>query len=140
MLAREVEVDRQRLVQHQAVVVQHQQAQVAAGDHALAAVENLVEHRSGVGHRAADDLQHLGAGRLPFQRFLRFIEEPGIFDGDAQLPRNGDDKRKVALGEWLNVLLGAKYDTADDLLLGKQGNAYGMAANVNFDGIGQISG
>ena len=54
-------------------------------DQLLAAAHDLLEHRLRIGHRAADDLQHLGRGGLPLQRLLRLVEQPRVLDGDQRL-------------------------------------------------------
>ena len=53
----------------------HDDAQVLGAEQPLAAVEDLVEHRRGVGHRAADHLQHLGRGGLLLERLLGLVEQ-----------------------------------------------------------------
>jgi len=51
----------------------------------LAALQNLVEYRRGVGHRSADHLQHLGGSSLLLQRLLRLVEQPRVLDCDHRL-------------------------------------------------------
>ena len=74
---------------HHGVLVDGQHCQVAACDQALAAVEDLLEHRLGIGHRAADDLQHLGGGGLLFERLLRLVEQAHVLDRDHRLVGEG---------------------------------------------------
>ena len=44
-----------------------------------------IEHRLQVKGRAADDLEHVGGGRLLLQRFAQFVEQAGVLDGDDGL-------------------------------------------------------
>ena len=56
---------------HLAVVARRGRCRAArCANRCCAAVEDLVEHRRGVRHRAADHLQHLGGGGLLLQRLL----------------------------------------------------------------------
>ena len=55
-----------------AVAAQQDDALLRALEQVAAALEDLVEHRRGVGHRAADHAQHLGGGGLLFERLLAF--------------------------------------------------------------------
>ena len=52
-----------------------------------------------VGHRAADDLQHLGGGGLPLQRFLRLVEQPHVLDRDHGLVGEGLQQRDLLVAE-----------------------------------------
>ena len=65
----------------------------------LAAVEDLVEHRLGVGDRAADDLQHLGGRGLLLERLLRLGEEASVLDRDHRLVGEGADQLELASSE-----------------------------------------
>ena len=69
----------------------------------LAAVEDLLEHRLRVGHRVADDLQHLGRGGLLLQRFLRLVEQPRVLDRDHRLVGEGLRQRDLPVGERTGV-------------------------------------
>ncbi len=53
----------------------------------------------GVGHRAADDLQHFGGGGLLLQRLLRLVEQPRVLDRDHRLVGEGAQQRDLVLGE-----------------------------------------
>jgi hypothetical protein len=55
----------------------------------LATVEDLVEHRLGVGDRAADDLQDRGRGRLLLERLLGLVEQARVLDRDHRLVGEG---------------------------------------------------
>jgi hypothetical protein len=78
--AAEVEPEREQLLQalacaalmrrqmNQPVVAGEQDALLAAREQAPAAVQDLLEHRAAVGHRAADDAQHLGGRGLLLER------------------------------------------------------------------------
>ena len=49
----------------------------------------LLEHRLGVGDRAADHLQHLGGRRLLLQRLLGLVEQAHVLDRDHGLVGEG---------------------------------------------------
>ena len=83
----------------EAFAAQQQQALLGTVEQAAAAAQDLVEHGLRVGHRAADDLQHLGAGRLAFQRLLRLVEQPRVLDGDHRLVGKGAQQRDLRVGE-----------------------------------------
>ena len=78
--------DRRRRRPGAAAVVAARPGQRArAGEEALAAFEDLVEHGCGICHRAADHLQHFGRCRLLLERFLRLAKQSCILDRDDRL-------------------------------------------------------
>ena len=74
---------------HLAIVGGEEDAELLGGEQVLAAVEDLVEYRRRIGHRAADHLQHLGGGGLLLQRFLGLADQSHVLDGDDRLAREG---------------------------------------------------
>ena len=60
-----------------------------AADQAVGAVGDRVEHRLHVGGRGGDDLQNLGGGGLPLQRFASFVEQPRVLDRNHSLIGEG---------------------------------------------------
>jgi hypothetical protein len=68
-----------------------------AMEQALAALGNLFEDRLRVGHRLADDLQHLGRRSLPLQRLLRLVEQAHVLDRDHCLVGKGLEQIDLAL-------------------------------------------
>ena len=81
----------------QAVVVDQVDAEPARREQPLAAVEDLVEHRLGVGDRAADDLQHLGGRGLLLERLLGLVEQANVLDRDDGLVGEGLEQIGLAL-------------------------------------------
>ena len=63
-----------------AVVVHESNRHLIDAEQRLAAIEDLLEHRLSIGHRAADRPQHLGEGReqrdlLDGKRFRRLAQQ-----------------------------------------------------------------
>jgi hypothetical protein len=46
---------------------------------------NYVKNRLNIRRRAGDDAQDFTGGRLLFQRFLEFLEQPHVLNGDDSL-------------------------------------------------------
>ena len=44
-----------------------------------------IQHRLDIGRRAGDDAQDFTRRRLLLQRFLEFLEQPHVLDGDHRL-------------------------------------------------------
>ena len=87
----------------------------------LRAVENALEHRLGVRHRAADHLQHLGSRGLVFQRLLGLVEQAHVLDGDHGLAGEGRKQHHGLRGK--RPGFGARHaDGTDRLALVKQGH------------------
>ena len=81
-----------------------------------AAVEYLVEHRRGVGHGTANDLQDFRGGGLALERLLGFIEQPCVLDRDHGLARERLQEVDLLVGEPSD--LGARHrDRAGDLVV-----------------------
>ena len=98
----------------QAVVAERADRQVRTRQQARHAGADAFEHRLRIGHRAADDAQHLGAGRLALQRFLGLVEQPRILDGDGRLVGKAAQQIELACIE--NAGFGAvDGDAADPL-------------------------
>ncbi|MEO7152836.1 MAG: hypothetical protein ABIX46_14155, partial [Burkholderiaceae bacterium] len=53
-----------------------EQCRIAGAEESLATVQDRLENRLGIGHRATDDLQYLRRRGLPFECFLGLVEEP----------------------------------------------------------------
>ena len=71
----------------------------SASNRCLGAVEDAIEHRLRVGHRAADHLQHLGGRGLLLQRLLGLVEQPRVLDRDHGLVGEGLEQREFLVGE-----------------------------------------
>ena len=84
---------------HQLFVAEQEDAQILDGEQVPATVKDLVEHRRGVGHRAADHLQHLGRGGLLLQRLLGLVEQPRVLDRDHRLMGKGLQQRDFLFRE-----------------------------------------
>jgi hypothetical protein len=69
---------------------------VLCAEQPFAAVENLLENRLRVRHRAADHLQHLGGGGLLLERFPGLVEQPRVLDSDGRLQRQADEEFQSA--------------------------------------------
>ncbi len=65
----------------------------------LAALQDLVEYRRGIGHGVADHVQHFRRGRLAFQRFLRLVEQPHVLDCDHRLVGKGRQQGHLPIRE-----------------------------------------
>ena len=74
---------------HLPIVADLEDAELLGCEQVLAAVEDLVEHRRGVGDRAADHLQHLGRRCLLLQRLFGLVEQANVLDGDHGLIGEG---------------------------------------------------
>ena len=83
----------------QAVVVDQVDAEPGRREQPLAAVEDLVEHRLRVGHRAADDLQHLGGRGLLLERLLGLVEQARVLDRDHRLVGERAQQADLLVGE-----------------------------------------
>jgi len=81
------------------MVIDQQHVELVAAEQALAAFEDLLEHRLGVGHRTADHAQDVGSGLLLFQRLLRLVEQPRVLDCDHRLVGEGLEKRVLLVAE-----------------------------------------
>src|SRR4051812_12862815 len=66
--------------------------------------QNAFEHRLGIGNRAADNLQHLGSGRLPLQGLFGFVEQTRVLDRDYRLCREVLQQLDLLLREWPHLL------------------------------------
>jgi hypothetical protein len=84
---------------HRAVAADERDPDVAPLKQPLAALQNLVEHRLRVCHRARDYLQHLGGGLELVERFLRLVEEPHVRDRDRGLVGEGLQQRALSVAE-----------------------------------------
>ena len=60
---------------------------------------NRIQHRLNVRRRAGDDAQDFTRRRLLFQRFLEFLEQPHVLDGDHRLIGEGFEKLDLRRGE-----------------------------------------
>ncbi|HEY4956276.1 MAG TPA: hypothetical protein VII31_00555, partial [Caldimonas sp.] len=93
-----------------------------------AAIQNLVEHRLRIRHRATDDLQHLGSGGLLLQRLgdvpiarLELLEHLRVPDRDHRLVGEGLEQLDVTRGE--RARLAPRHaDQADGHLMTQQRN------------------
>jgi hypothetical protein len=75
---------------------------------AAAAVEDLVEHRRGVGDRAADHLQHLGGRGLLLERLLGLVEQARVLDRDHRLVGEGAEQVDLLVAETRRRLGGSR--------------------------------
>ena len=66
---------------------------------ARGALSDRVEHRLGVGGRAADDAQNLRCRRLLLERFLRLVEQPHVLDRDHRLGGERFEELDLFIGE-----------------------------------------
>ncbi|KWT96932.1 hypothetical protein APY03_1934 [Variovorax sp. WDL1] len=122
---------------HHAAFVHQRDAQPARREKALAAVEDGVEHRPGVGHRAADDPQDLGAGGLLRERVLGLVDEPQVLDGDRGLAGEGRQQLDLALRRLAGVGPGHR-DRADGLAVLQQRHAEHAAPVAGRGGGGVV--
>ena len=58
-----------------------------------------VQHRLNIRRRAGDDTQNFTRRGLLFQRFLEFVEQPHVFDGDDGLVGEGFKQFDLRRGE-----------------------------------------
>jgi hypothetical protein len=95
----------------------------------LAAVEDFVEHRRRVGHRAADHLQHFSRGGLLLKRLLRLVEESHVLNCDHRLV--GERLHELDLRRRKRTHLPAQHgDDADGLFALKQWHVQHRAKSV----------
>ena len=85
---------------------------LVVGEQRCAAVEDLVEHGLRVGHRAADDLQHLGGRGLLLERLLGLVEQARVLDGDHRLV--GEVCEQLDLGRRRSVPRASRCTSAID--------------------------
>ena len=78
------------------------------------AARDRLEHRLHVRRRAGDDLQDVGRGGLPLQRFLGLVEQPRVLDRDHGLVGETLLERKLFVGEGQEPV--AEYDENADCL------------------------
>ena len=84
---------------YRAVIADEADAHVPAREEPLAALQDLLEHRLRVRHRARDHLEHLGGSLLMVERLLRLVEEAHVLDRDHRLVGEGLEQRDLLLGE-----------------------------------------
>ena len=84
---------------YQAVGADEVQPDGASREEALAALDDLVEHRRGVGDRTADHAQNFGGVLLVLQRLADFVEQPHVLDGDDCLIGKRLQHRKLLVGK-----------------------------------------
>ena len=105
----------------QEVVVAHQEdALFVAREQALAAFQDLLEHRLAVGDRAADHAQHLGRRRLLLERLLGLVEEARVLDRDHGLVGEGLEQGDLARQERAGLFT-RHGDRADAAIIEQQG-------------------
>ena len=103
-------------------------AELLAGEQLLAAVEDLVEHRRGVGDRAADHLQHLGGRGLLLERLLGLVEQARVLDRDHRLVGEGLQQRDLLVGERARARAANDGDRADRRALAQHRHDQSSAA------------
>ena len=97
-------------------VVAHQiQAHDPSGEDALAALEDLVEHRRGVGDRAADHAQHFARSLLLLERLPDLVEQPHVLDRDDRLVGESFQQFELPFG-YRTGLAPARRDRAEHLI------------------------
>ena len=67
-------------------------------------LNQLVEHRLQIEGRAADDLEHVGGGRLLLERFAQLVEQPRVLDGDDSLGSKILYQIDLFVREWTDLL------------------------------------
>ena len=82
-----------------AVLADQEHALLVAREQALAALQDLLEHRPAVGDRAADHAQHLGGRGLLLERLLGLVEEARVLDRDHRLVGEGLEQGDLARQE-----------------------------------------
>ena len=75
---------------------------------------NHVEHRLDIRRRAGDNAQDFTRGRLLLQRFLEFLEQPHVLDGDHGLVGEGLEQLDLLVGEGTNLDVGGSDYTDRD--------------------------
>ena len=78
--------------------------------------QHSLEYRLELTRRTADDLEHVGGGRLLLQRFAQLIEQPRVLDGDDGLRGKVRDKLDLLVGK-RSYLLAVDDDAADQLAI-----------------------
>ena len=58
-----------------------------------------IQHRLNIRRRAGDHAQDLARRRLLLQRFLEFLEQPHVLDGDDRLVGEGLEQLDLLVGE-----------------------------------------
>ena len=96
----------------QSIAGGQENADLLALEQPLDAVDNALEHRLGVRHRAADDAQHLRRCGLMLQRFLRLVEQPHVLDRNHGLIGEGQQQVDIAPGK-RSRFLARDTDSAD---------------------------
>jgi len=62
-------------------------------------LEDRLEYRLNVRRRSGNHAQDIGRGRLPFQRFLRLVEQAHVLDRDDRLVGEGAQQRHLLVGQ-----------------------------------------
>ena len=78
-----------------------------AREQPLAARQDLVEHRRGIGDRAADRREHFARGALLLERLLRLVEQPHVLERDRRLVAERLQQSDLLFAERPHVLRGA---------------------------------
>ncbi len=90
-----------------------------SADQPVGAARDGLEYRLHVRRRAGDDLQDVGGGSLPLQRFPGLIEQPRILDRDQGLIAEGFGQSDFALTENTGSLSG-QHEQADTFFTAEQ--------------------
>ena len=122
---------RQAPAAHLVIVTNEKYAELLGREQVLAAFEDFLEYRRGIGYRTADYLQHLGRSGLPLQRLLGLVEQAHVLDRDHGLA--GKRLQQVDLLVRENARLGAiDRDRADDLLVPEHRHAEATAISAQL--------
>ena len=62
-------------------------------------LRDRIQHRLNIRRRAGDDAQDFARRRLLLQRFLEFLEQPHVLDGDHRLVGEGFEQLDLRRGE-----------------------------------------
>src|SRR5262245_65650581 len=66
-------------------------------------LRDRIQHRLNISWRASDDAQNLTRRRLLFQRFLEFLEQPHVLNGDHGLVGKGFKELDLGRSEGTNL-------------------------------------
>src|SRR6266705_2013619 len=83
---------------HEAVIVQYIDRDEGPRKQALAALQDLVEHRLRIGDRAADGAEDFAGSALLLERFPGLIEQSHVLDRDHRLI--GEGLEQIYQGRW----------------------------------------
>lgn len=95
-----------------AVLAEQENRHPVEGRQPFATVQDLLEHRRSVRHRAADDFQDIRRRCLPLQRLALLGQQSRVLDGNDGLVSETLQQRDLLIGKRTHLITGSHDATA----------------------------